>query len=153
MMVEVPSAAILADHFAAEVDFFSIGTNDLIQYTLAVDRGDPDVSSLYRTGDPAILRLIRMVVAAADKPDRKIPVTVCGQMSSDPKFLPLLIGLGIRRISVTPHSIPELKAVIRRLTIPKSKDIATHAEWLGLSRDVDSYLQGELFKICPQLVR
>ena len=153
MMVEVPSAAILADHFAAEVDFFSIGTNDLIQYTLAVDRGDPAVSSLYRTGDPAILRLIRMVVAAADQPNRKIPVTVCGQMSSDPKFLPLLIGLGIRRISVTPHSIPELKAVIRRLTIPKAKDIATHAEWLGLSRGIDNYLQGELSKICPQLVR
>ncbi len=151
MMVEVPSAAILADHFATEVDFFSIGTNDLIQYTLAVDRGDPAVSSHYRTGDPAILRMIRMVVDAADKPDRKIPVTVCGQMSSDPKFLPLLIGLGIRRISVTPHSIPELKAVIRRLTVPKSKDIATHAEWLGLSRGVDNYLQGELSKICPQL--
>ncbi len=153
MMVEVPSAAILADQFAAEVDFFSIGTNDLIQYTLAVDRGDPAVSSLYRTGDPAILRLIRMVVAAADQPNRKIPVTVCGQMSSDPKFLPLLIGLGIRRISVTPHSIPELKAVIRRLTIPKAKDIATHAEWLGLSRGIDNYLQGEVSKICPQLVR
>ena len=150
-MVEVPSAAILADHFATEVDFFSIGTNDLIQYTLAVDRGDPAVSSHYRTGDPAILRMIRMVVDAADKPDRKIPVTVCGQMSSDPKFLPLLVGLGIRRISVTPHSIPELKAVIRRLTVPKSKDIATHAEWLGLSRGVDNYLQGELSKICPQL--
>ncbi|MFM9962494.1 MAG: phosphoenolpyruvate--protein phosphotransferase [Planctomycetaceae bacterium] len=153
MMVEVPSAAILADQFAAEVDFFSIGTNDLIQYTLAVDRGDPAVSNQYRTGDPAILRLIRMVVDAADKPDRKIPVTVCGQMSSDPKFLPLLLGLGIRRISVTPHSIPELKAVIRRLTIPKAKDIATHAEWLGLSHGIDNYLQGELTKICPQLVR
>ncbi len=151
MMVEVPSAAILADQFAAEVDFFSIGTNDLIQYTLAVDRGDPAVSSQYRTGDPAILRMIRMVVDAGDKYDRKVPVTVCGQMSSDPKFLPLLIGLGIRRISVTPHSIPELKAVIRRLTIPKAKDIATHAEWLGLSRGVDNYLQGELSKICPQL--
>lgn len=151
MMVEVPSAAILADQFASEVDFFSIGTNDLIQYTLAVDRGDPAVSSQYRTGDPAILRLIRMVVDAAGKSDRNVPVTVCGQMSSDPKFLPLLAGLGIRRISVTPHSIPELKAVIRRLTIPKAKDIATHAEWLGLSRGVDSYLQGELSKICPQL--
>lgn len=150
MMVEVPSAAILADQFAKEVDFFSIGTNDLIQYTLAVDRGDPAVSSQYRTGDPAILRLIEMVVDAANQPERKIPVTVCGQMSSDPKFLPLLIGLGIRRISVTPHSIPELKAVIRRLTIPKAKEIATHAKWLGLSRGVDNYLQGELFKICPE---
>lgn len=153
MMVEVPSAAILADQFAEEVDFFSIGTNDLIQYTLAVDRGDPAVSSQYRAGNPAILRMIRMVVEAADRPNRKIDVTVCGQMSSDPKFLPLLVGLGIRRISVTPHSIPELKAVIRRLTIPKAKEIATHSEWLGLTRGVDSYLQGELFKFCPQLVR
>lgn len=151
MMVEVPSAAILAEEFAAEVDFFSIGTNDLIQYTLAVDRADPAVSIYYRTADPAILRLIRMVVTAADKHGK--PVTVCGQMSSDPKFLPLLLGLGIRRISVTPHSIPELKAVLRRLNIPQSCDIATHAEWLGLSRVVDSYLQGELRKICPQLVR
>jgi phosphotransferase system enzyme I (PtsI) len=150
MMVEVPSAAILADQFAREVDFFSIGTNDLIQYTLAVDRGDPAVSGHYRTGDPAILRLIRMVVEAAETPERVVPVTVCGQMSSDPKYLPLLIGLGIRRISVTPHSIPELKAVIRRLTISKAKEIATHAEWLGLSRRIESYLQGELVKICPQ---
>ncbi len=151
MMVEVPSAAILAEEFAAEVDFFSIGTNDLIQYTLAVDRGDPAVSSHYRTGDPAILRLISMVVKAAE--NHKIPVTVCGQMSSDPKFLPLLIGLGIRRISVTPHAIPELKAVLRQLKIPQCKDIATHAEWLGLSRVIDNYLQGELRKICPQLGR
>ncbi len=151
MMVEVPSAAILAEEFAAEVDFFSIGTNDLIQYTLAVDRGDPAVSSYYRTGDPAILRLIRMVVTAAA--NHNIPVTVCGQMSSDPKFLPLLIGLGIRQISVTPHSIPELKAVLRQLTIPQCKDIAAHAEWLGLSRMIDNYLQGELRKICPQLGR
>ncbi len=151
MMVEVPSAAILAEEFAAEVDFFSIGTNDLIQYTLAVDRGDPAVSSHYRTGDPAILRLISMVVKAAE--NHKIPVTVCGQMSSDPKFLPLLIGLGIRRISVTPHAIPELKAVLRQLKIPQCKDIAVHSEWLGLSRVIDNYLQGELRKICPQLGR
>lgn len=151
MMVEVPSAAILAEEFAAEVDFFSIGTNDLIQYTLAVDRGDPAVSSHYRTGDPAILRLISMVVKAAE--NHKIPVTVCGQMSSDPKFLPLLVGLGIRRISVTPHAIPELKAVLRQLRIPQCKDIAAHSEWLGLSRVIDNYLQGELRKICPQLGR
>jgi phosphoenolpyruvate-protein phosphotransferase (PTS system enzyme I) len=151
MMVEVPSAAILAEEFANVVDFFSIGTNDLIQYTLAVDRGDPAVVNYYRTADPAILRLIRMVVAAGEK--HGVPVTVCGQMSSDPKFLPLLIGLGIRRISVTPHSIPKLKAVIRSLTTSQAKDIAAHAEWLGLSRAVDNYLQGELRKICPDLER
>jgi phosphotransferase system enzyme I (PtsI) len=150
MMVEVPSAALLADEFAREVDFFSIGTNDLIQYTLAVDRSDPDVANLYSSGDPSILRLIRLVVEAARK--RDIPVTVCGQMSSDPKFIPLLIGMGIRRLSVTPHSIPELKEVIRTIDVRQGEQIADHALSLELARDVENYLRGELKKICPDLI-
>jgi phosphotransferase system enzyme I (PtsI) len=150
MMVEVPSAALLAEEFAREVDFFSIGTNDLIQYTLAVDRSDPDVAALYSSGDPSILRLIRRVVEAAAKAD--IPVTVCGQMSSDPKFIPLLIGMGIKRLSVTPHAIPELKEVIRSITIGQAETIAAHALTLELARDVENYLRGELKKICPDLV-
>jgi phosphotransferase system enzyme I (PtsI) len=150
MMVEVPSAALLADEFAREVDFFSIGTNDLIQYTLAVDRSDPDVANLYSSGDPSILRLIRLVVEAARK--RDIPVTVCGQMSSDPKFIPLLIGMGIRRLSVTPHSIPELKEVIRTMDVRQGEQIADHALSLELARDVENYLRGELKKICPDHV-
>jgi len=149
-MVEVPSAALLADEFAREVDFFSIGTNDLIQYTLAVDRSDPDVANLYSSGDPSILRLIRFVVEAARK--RDIPVTVCGQMSSDPKFIPLLIGMGIRRLSVTPHSIPQLKEVIRTIDVRQAEQIAEHALSLELARDVENYLRGELKKICPELV-
>jgi phosphoenolpyruvate-protein phosphotransferase (PTS system enzyme I) len=150
MMVEVPSAALLADEFAREVDFFSIGTNDLIQYTLAVDRSDPDVANLYSSGDPSILRLIRLVVEAARK--RDIPVTVCGQMSSDPKFIPLLIGMGIRRLSVTPHSIPELKEIIRTIDVRQGEQIADHALSLELARDVENYLRGELKKICPDHV-
>jgi phosphotransferase system enzyme I (PtsI) len=150
MMVEGPSAALLADEFAREVDFFSIGTNDLIQYTLAVDRSDPDVANLYSSGDPSILRLIRLVVEAARK--RDIPVTVCGQMSSDPKFIPLLIGMGIRRLSVTPHSIPELKEVIRTMDVRQGEQIADHALSLELARDVENYLRGELKKICPDHV-
>ncbi|MFN9971670.1 MAG: putative PEP-binding protein, partial [Phycisphaerae bacterium] len=106
-MVEVPSAVLLAEEFAREVDFFSIGTNDLIQYTLACDRTDPSVGHLYRAGDPSILRLIQMVMKAAARYDK--PVTVCGQMSSDPRFIPLLLGLGLRSLSVTPHAIPRLK--------------------------------------------
>jgi phosphotransferase system enzyme I (PtsI) len=106
MMVEVPSAVILAPEFAKEVDFFSIGTNDLIQYTLACDRSDPTVANLYRSGDPSILRLIQMVVQAADK--HKKPVNVCGQMSSEPRFIPLLIGLGLK--SLTRHSPGHLTA-------------------------------------------
>lgn len=147
MMVEVPSAAILAEEFAREVDFFSIGTNDLIQYTLGVDRGDPAVASLYRAGDPSILRLLRGVVTAARK--HQISVSVCGQMSSDPMFLPLLIGMGIRQFSVTPQTIPELKEVIRNLTIAKAERIANRAETMDIARDVETFLRGELKKICP----
>lgn len=147
MMVEVPAAAILAEEFAREVDFFSIGTNDLIQYTLAVDRGDPAVASLYRAGDPSILRLLRMVVNAARK--HNISVSVCGQMSSDPMFIPLLVGIGLRQLSVTPHAIPELKEVIRNLTVSKAERIANRAETLDIARDVEAYLRGELKKICP----
>jgi phosphotransferase system enzyme I (PtsI) len=150
MMVEVPSAAVMAEEFAREVDFFSIGTNDLIQYTLAADRSDPSVANLYRSGDPSILRLIRMVLEAGRK--RTIPVTVCGQMSSDPKFIPLLIGMGLRQLSVTPHAIPELKEIIRSITLPQAEEIAAHAESLEIARDVESYLRGELKKICPDLV-
>ncbi len=150
MMVEVPAAAMLADKFALEVDFFSIGTNDLIQYTLAVDRSDQNVANLYKSGDPSILRLIQSVVQAGAKHD--VPVTVCGQMSSDPTFIPLLVGMGIRNISVTPHAIPELKEIIRNMSIQQAKEISDHSLTLETARDVDNYLRGELNRICPDLV-
>jgi len=150
MMVEVPAAAILVDQFAEEVDFFSIGTNDLIQYTLAADRSDPAVANLYRAADPSILKLIRMVVECGERVQK--PVTVCGQMSSDPKFIPLLVGIGIRQISVTPHAIPELKEVVRTITVPEAEEIVEHVQKLELARDVESYLRGELKRFCPDLV-
>ena len=150
MMVEVPSAVIMAEEFAREVDFFSIGTNDLIQYTLACDRSNPTVAGLYRSGDPSILRLIRMVLKAAEKHDR--PVTVCGQMSSDPKFIPLLVGLGLRSLSATPQAVPLLKEVVRKLSLTEATRIANHAASLDLARDVEHYLSGELMRLCPQLV-
>lgn len=150
MMVEVPAAALLAEEFAREVDFFSIGTNDLIQYTLAVDRADPSVAGLYNSGDPSILRLIRNVVEAGRR--HEVPVTVCGQMSSDPKFVPLLIGMGLRSLSSTPHAIPELKEVIRHLTVPEAERIAGHALTLDVARDVENFLREELKRCCPDLV-
>ncbi len=150
MMVEVPSAVILAEEFAREVDFFSIGTNDLIQYTLACDRSDPTVSNLYRSGDPSILRLIQMVLRAAEKYGK--PVTVCGQMSSDPRFIPLLLGMGLRSLSATPQAIPRLKEVVRNLSISEAERISQHASSLDLARDVEHYLQGELSRLCPDLV-
>jgi len=145
MMVEVPAAALLADQFAKEVDFFSIGTNDLIQYALAVDRSDQAVASLYRAGDPSILRLIRMVIDAAR--DQGIPVTVCGQMSSDPKYIPLLLGMGLRSLSVTPMAVPEVKDVIGHLSLADAEAIAEHAMTLDVARDVENYLRGEVSRL------
>ena len=147
MMVEVPAAALLAHNFAREVDFFSIGTNDLIQYTMAVDRAEPSVASLYRAGDPSILRLIQMVIDAGRV--EGIPVTVCGQMSSDPKFIPLLLGLGIRNVSVTPSYVPEVKDVVRNFSIDDAEQIAKHALSLDVARDVENFLRNELNRLCP----
>ena len=100
MMVETPAAALLIDRFAPEVDFLSIGTNDLVQYTLAVDRSNKEVAELYNPADPAILRLIRRSIEGGDKAG--IPVNVCGQMSANPIYTMLLLGLGLRGLSVPP---------------------------------------------------
>src|SRR6185295_3081878 len=109
-MIEVPSAAILSDQLAREVNFFSIGTNDLVQYTLAADRTNENVAALYNPGDPAVLRLIDQVVKAARQHGTE--VNVCGEMSGESIYTLLLLGLGLRQLSVTPHSIPEVKKVI-----------------------------------------
>ncbi|MCG6158428.1 phosphoenolpyruvate--protein phosphotransferase [Rubinisphaera margarita] len=151
IMVEVPATVLMAEEFAREVDFFSIGTNDLIQYTLAADRSDPQVAKWHNPADPAIIRMIDMVVKAAKNHD--IPVSVCGQMSSDPRCVPLLIGMGIRQISVSPHAIPEIKEVIRNLTIKKAESIAAYAKQQELARDVESFLNRELRKLVPENVK
>jgi phosphotransferase system enzyme I (PtsI) len=113
IMVETPAAVQVADLLVREVDFLSIGTNDLIQYAFAVDRANDDVAYLYRPSDPAVLRMIRSVCAAAK--ERGIPVTLCGEMAADPFHLPLLIGIGVRTLSMSANSIPMVKRLIRRL--------------------------------------
>ncbi len=145
-MIEVPSAALLADVLAREVDFFSIGTNDLIQYTLAADRNNEHVANLYSPADPTVLRLIRMVVQAAQKEQSKRPfeVNVCGEMSGEPLYTPLLVGLGLRQLSATPRKIPEIKRVIRDLTVADAVRVAEHALTLESARQVSSYLRDQL---------
>jgi phosphoenolpyruvate-protein phosphotransferase (PTS system enzyme I) len=149
-MIEVPSAAILADFFAREVDFFSIGTNDLIQYTLAADRNNENVSHLYNPADPAVLRLIRMVVEAGNR--EGIDVNVCGEMSGEPLYVPLLIGLGLRQLSATPRKIPEIKRIIRQLSVPEAERLAEHVLKLETARQVSNYLGDQLRRILPEVV-
>jgi phosphotransferase system enzyme I (PtsI) len=117
---------------------------------MAVDRAEPSVASLYRAGDPSILRLIQMVIDAGRV--EGIPVTVCGQMSSDPKFVPLLIGLGIRNVSVTPIAVPKVKDVVRNFSVEDAEQIAKHALSLDVARDVENYLRTELNRLCPDRI-
>jgi phosphotransferase system enzyme I (PtsI) len=147
-MIEVPSAAIMAAEFAREVDFFSIGTNDLIQYTLAADRTNELVADLYSPADPAVLRLIQAVVDAARL--HGTMVNVCGEMSGDPLFAPLLVGMGLRQLSLAPNNLPAVKAVIRRLNVADSERIAAEALTLESARDVVNYLLRQRQRIYPE---
>jgi phosphoenolpyruvate-protein phosphotransferase (PTS system enzyme I) len=120
VMIEVPSAAIMADAMAKAVDFFSIGTNDLIQYTMAIDRGNPAVAYLYNPLHPAVLRLLKMVADAGRH--NNVPVYMCGEMASEPLFIPLLLGLGLKELSTNPQAIPMVKNAVRTLDLVESHD-------------------------------
>jgi phosphoenolpyruvate-protein phosphotransferase (PTS system enzyme I) len=113
VMIEVPGAALAADALAGDADFFAIGTNDLIQYTLAIDRSDEQVAHLYNPLHPAVLRLIQFAIEAALR--RGMPISVCGEMAGEPRFAALLLGLGLRNLSMAPRNIPRLKQRIRNL--------------------------------------
>jgi len=149
IMVEVPSVVMMIDHFVDEVDFLSIGTNDLIQYTLAVDRSNKDVVWLYNACDPSVLKLIAMTVEAARR--KSVPVNLCGQMSGSPTYTMLLLGMGLRQLSVPPSAVPEIKKICRSVTIEQCEKVARHAFTFENARDVKSYLRGELKKHVPEL--
>ena len=137
-MVEVPSAALVADLLAAEVDFLTIGTNDLIQYTLAVDRTDDRVSDFYEPLHPALLRLIRIVRRAATR--HRIPVSLCGEMASDPALLGLLIGLGLTEFSMTPGAIPMARQAVRDIRADQARKLASHILRLATAEEIEKYL-------------
>jgi len=148
MMVEVPSAIIMMDRFVEEVDFFSIGTNDLIQYCLAVDRSNKDVANLYSAADPAVIRMIDMAVRTAN--EHSIPISLCGQMGGNPMYTMLLLGLGLRSFSVTPAAVPELKRVCRSVSIDQCNHVAEQVSTLESAHMVKAYLKEELTKVFPE---
>mgnify|MGYP005854230883 CR=1 FL=1 len=149
IMVEVPSTAVQARTFAREVAFFSIGTNDLIQYTVAVDRGNERIASLYSAGHPAVIELIRDIIRAAQR--GKIDVSLCGEMAGEPEYTMLLLGLGLRSFSMTPPAIPEIKKIIRTVTIEQCQRVARKALTFDSNREVVNYLRDETSKLLPEL--
>jgi len=150
MMVEVPATVVLLDKFLPEVDFISIGTNDLIQYTLAVDRSNNEVADRYQASDPAVLRLLEMSLGAAR--ESGIPASVCGQMSGEASYTMLLLGLGLRALSVPPSAIPEIKKICRSVSVSQCLEVAQRALAMESAREIDTYLREELRKVVPELV-
>jgi len=145
IMIETPSAAVIADVLAHAVDFFSIGTNDLIQYVLAVDRTNEMVASLYQPLHPSVLRLIELVLKSAEKAD--IEVSVCGSMGGNPLSALILLGLGkIDSMSMYAHSLPKIKKMIRNVSLKDAKDISSHILTLSSFKEINDYVSAEVPK-------
>jgi phosphotransferase system enzyme I (PtsI) len=142
MMVETPAAVMMLDALIKEVDFVSIGTNDLVQYTLAVDRGNKDVADLYNACDPAVLRLLRRSLDVAN--EAGVPANMCGQMSGSVMYTQLLLGLGLRQLSVPPSAIPEVKQVCRSVSVAECRLIADKVLAMDGVREVKAYLRDQL---------
>lgn len=139
VMIEVPSAAILADLIAERVDFLSIGTNDLMQYTIAADRGNEHVAHLLTSLHPAILRLIRNIIQAGHS--RGVWVSMCGAMAADPLATMLLVGMEIDQLSMSPVDVPEIKSIVRNLNFREAKEIVTQALAFSTSREIHDFLR------------
>ncbi|HXC24706.1 MAG TPA: putative PEP-binding protein, partial [Gemmatimonadaceae bacterium] len=139
VMIETPAAAIAADTLARDVDFFSIGTNDLVQYTLAVDRGNANLASRYTPLHPAVLRLIHRTVVTAEA--NNVEVSVCGEMASQPLMAFALIGLGVRQLSVSPRSVALVKRLIRGVSVSTARDAAQGALEASTASDAESILR------------
>lgn len=148
MMIEVPSAALMANQFAKEVNFFSIGTNDLIQYTLAVDRTNEKVAGLFCPAHPAVLALIRDIIRAAQR--NSVSVSMCGEMAGEPLYTLLLLGLGLTIFSMNGPDIPEVKKIIRSTTMEHAKQVARRVMSFDSERQVMHFLREETRKIIPE---
>ena len=148
-MIEIPSACLIADALAAKVDFFSIGSNDLVQYTLAVDRLNERVAYLYRPSHPAVMELIRLTVEAAKK--HRIPVCVCGEIAADPRFTPILLGLGVLELSMSPNALAEVRGVIRKTSMLASEQLAKIALTSADPEDVMVLAKEHIQSVAPDI--
>jgi len=146
-MIEIPSACMISDKLAEEVDFFSIGTNDLIQYALAIDRVNESVSYLYEPLHPAVLRLIRETVENGHR--RKIEVGLCGEMAGEPLYVPVLLGLEIDELSMNPHAIPKVKKIIRGLDQSWCREILQEVMDKESGREAEYFLRREMGRRFP----
>ena len=150
IMVETPAAAMMLDAFIEEVDFVSVGTNDLIQYTLAVDRGNKDVADLYSACDPAVIRLLKRSLDVAD--DAGVTASVCGQMSGSVMYTQLLLGLGLRELSVPAASIPEIKQAVRSVSIADCQAVAKRVLEMNSARDVKAFLRDQKRRLLAETI-
>ena len=150
VMIETPAAAMVADRFAREADFFSIGTNDLVQYTIAADRSNERVAHLYRPGHPAVLRAIKFTVEEAEK--QNIPVSVCGQTAEDINMIPVLLGLGVNELSMSPASMPLVKSLIRKLAMHECVELVEKALQCDHSHEVIALTQAIIRQRAPELL-
>jgi phosphotransferase system enzyme I (PtsI) len=148
-MIEVPSAALTSDLLAKEIDFFSIGTNDLIQYSLAIDRVNEKIDYLYEPAHPAVLRLIKTIIEAGH--DEGIWVGMCGEMSGVPEFALLLLGLGLDEFSMPPLVLPEIKMIIRSITLSKAREVAQEALSLSTGKEVKEFAKAKLKELVPEV--
>ena len=142
IMIEIPAAAVISDLLAREVDFFSIGTNDLIQYDLAVDRMNPRVEPLFRPSHPSLLRLVQRAITVAG--DAEIPVTLCGEMGGHSVYTVLLFGMGLREFSLTPGYIPRARRLLRRLTLKEARTIAAECLRRETAAEIEQLLRDRI---------
>ncbi len=149
IMIEVPAAAMIADILAREAHFFSIGTNDLIQYSLAVDRNNEHVADLYRPLHPGMVRMLRFVIESAGQAG--IDVGICGEMAADPRMTAVLLGCGLRRLSVSPRQVPVIKRRIRSLSLDRLKGLVSTCSALATAGEVEEYLDSVLAKAAVEM--
>jgi phosphotransferase system enzyme I (PtsI) len=140
IMIEVPSAALTADILARKVKFFSIGTNDLIQYTIAVDRGNEKIAYLYEPFHPGVLRLLKMIIEGAHS--QSIPVAMCGEMAGDPYAAVILLGLGLDVFSMSSFGIPEIKNIIRSVSMVEAEELVGTIFEMKSYHEIDRFVRG-----------